>query len=115
MSGALVVALGVPTILLLLLSGLWADRRFAKFDELPAHYDFKGRPTRFASRRLMVWLTPFVFVSGLAITLLPMWLVPPEMQNGNPVTGAVLVCVVLLAGQGVILWLHDRWAKAQNG
>ena len=114
MPGALVLALGLPTILLLLGSGLWADRRFARFDELPAHYDFKGRPTRFASRQTMVWLIPGVLVRVLGAVLLTFWLTRPELQKNNPIVVAIVICVTVLCAQSTILWLHDRWAHEQG-
>lgn len=114
MSLSLVFGLGVPTILLLFAAGLWTDRRFSRFDELPAHYDFRGRPTRFASRRLMAWLIPITFSVILVAILLTLVATPPELHKGDPLEGLIFSCITMLAAQLFVCWLHERWAQQQS-
>ena len=87
MAGAGVTALVIVTIALLLVSGAWTERHYRRFDQLPAHYDFRGRPTRFASRRVMAWLLPVTFSVMLVAVALVAAAAPPGLQNGDPVTG----------------------------
>lgn len=101
-------------IVALLVSGGWTDRTYRRFSELPGHYDFKGRPTRMAPRRVMAWLIPIVFSLMLAVSTVAIAMVPPELQNGSPDAGLVLIVITCLGAQGLILWLLHRWASIQD-
>jgi uncharacterized membrane protein len=115
MQSWLPVLASLPFVALLLASGHWANRRFAAFDELPAHYGIDGEPTRFDSRRTMAWMLPVLFSIVLMVIALLTGLLPAEMRNGDPVTGVVVGGVFLLTGQIFVLWLTLRWARKQEG
>lgn len=106
--------ISLPFVAVLLASGVWASRRFAKFDELPAHFDFHGRVTRMAPRRTMVWMLPVLFSITLVVLVLFTQGVPSELRNGSPATGAIVSGIGLVLAQFFALWLTDRWAKAQT-
>ncbi len=110
--GAMVFA--ALSVITLLWSGWWTDRRYSRFDRIPGHYDFKGRATRLDSRHQMAWLLPVLFSLLIASYGVLFYFVPLQLHNGDPSTGLVLVCLVLLATQGLILWLLARWARSQN-
>lgn len=104
----------LPFVAILLASGVWASRRFARFDELPGHFDFRGRVTRMAPRRTMVWMLPVLFSALLVFLALVMQGIPPELRNGSPVTAALIGGITLVAAQFFVLWLTDRWAGRQK-
>ncbi|KEO88021.1 hypothetical protein EH30_01205 [Erythrobacter sp. JL475] len=106
------VAIVVIAIVLLLLSGVWTDRTYSRFSELPGHYDFRGRATRMAPRRTMAWLLPLTFSLMLAVIGIAMAMLPAEAQN-SPDAGLVIASITLLGAQGLVLWLLDRWASGQ--
>lgn len=107
------MAFAALSIATLLWSGWWTDRRYARFDRIPGHYDFKGRATRLDPRRQMAWLLPVVFSVLIAGYGALFYLLPAELQNGDPSDGLLLVSLVLLATQALILWLLARWARSQ--
>lgn len=111
--GAMVFA--ALSIVALIWSGWWTNRRYSCFDRIPGHYDFKGRATRLDPRRQMAWLLPVLFSLLIAGYGTLFHLVPAALQNGDPSVGMVLVCLVFLAAQGLVLWLLARWAQAQRG
>lgn len=102
------------TVSALLITAVWTDRRYRRFDMLPAHYDFRGRPTRFASRRLMAWLLPVTFSVMLVVIVFAIAAVPPELQNGDSFVGTLALCLTLLGAQALVLWLQDRWSRSQG-
>lgn len=110
--GAIILAL--PFVSLLLASGFWASRRFAGFEHLPGHFDVRGHVTRLAPRSVMVWMLPVTFSVMLLIISGAMVALPREVQNGEPTTGILIVGITLLAAQGLVLWLTDRWARKQG-
>ena len=105
----------LPFVVILLASGVWASRRFACFDQLPGHFDIRGRVTRMAPRRTMVWMLPVLFSLVLVFLALVTQGIPPEVRNGSPVTGALIGGITLVAAQFFVLWLTDRWARQQDG
>lgn len=108
------MAFAALSIVILLWSAWWTDRRYARFERIPGHYDFRGRATRLDPRRQMAWLLPVLFSVSIGGYLALFLLVPAELQNGDPSVGMYMVCVVLLAAQGLILWLLARWARSQK-
>ena len=114
MAGWLPVAVAMPFAGALLASGIWASRRYARFDQLPGHYDFTGRPTRMTSRRVMVWMLPVLFSVSLIGLALFTAVLPQEMQNGDPSVGLLISGAALLGAQLLVLWLTDRWARTQR-
>jgi hypothetical protein len=102
-------------VIALLASGWWTNWRYRRFDQLPAHYDLNGRPTRFESRRVMAWLVPALFSALVAGFVGLVMVVPPEAQNGDPSMALYIVPAVLLASQGLVLLLLHRWASGQRG
>lgn len=104
----------LPFVAMLLASGVWASRRFARFDELPGHFDVRGRVTRMAPRRTMVWMLPVLFSVVLVFLALVMQGVPAEQRNGDPVVGVVVAGITLVASQIFVLWLTDCWANRQK-
>ncbi|GMN03323.1 DUF1648 domain-containing protein [Erythrobacter sp. MTPC3] len=110
--GALLVAAAAS--LLLILSGLWAEKRFASFDRLPAHFNGAGKPTRFASRRLMIWLTPVIFIALITLVISLLATLPENQINGDPDDAVVLMSTIIIGAQAFILWLTTRWARGQE-
>ncbi|NNC59538.1 MAG: DUF1648 domain-containing protein [Erythrobacter sp.] len=108
------LGLALLAVVALVYSAVWTDRRYRRFEQLPAHYDIRGNATRFASRRLMAWLLPGVCIAMLVAIALVTWLVPPGLQNGDQITGLVVASVAMLGSQGLVLWLHERWARKQD-
>ena len=104
----------LPFVALLLLSGAWANRRYARFDEIPGHYDFRGDPTRMSPRGMMVWLMPAVFSFALIVINAASVLSPPEIRKGSPILNALFMGVLLLGAQALLLWLTERWARQQD-
>lgn len=113
MTAWLPVLVAMPFAGLLLLSGPWAGGRYARFERLPGHYDIAGKPTRMASRTMMVWTLPVVCTFVLLAIAIYSAAVPPEMLNGDPVTGVVVGGIGLFAAQLLMLWLTARWASRQ--
>lgn len=105
-------ALGIAV---LLASGWWTDRRYRRFDLLPAHYDLTGQPTRMDSRRVMAWILPVIFSLVIAAMAMLQLLLPPEAHNSDPSTPLYLLPPILLAAQGLVLWLLRRWAADRPG
>ena len=106
--------ISLPFVGVLLASGAWASRRFARFEQLPGHFDFRGRATRMAPRRVMVWMLPILFSAMLVFITLLTEMVPPEYRNGDPLVGALIGGVSLVGAQALVLWLTDRWARRQG-
>ena len=106
-----VAALG---IMVLLASGWWTNTAYARFDQLPGHYDWRGRATRMEKRSVMAWLLPVVFSVSLMAMMVMLITLPSEMVNGDPSVGLYLVTVTLLGGQAFVLRLLSRWAKTQG-
>ena len=100
-------------IVLLLASGWWTERRYRRFDRLPAHYDLTGRATRMDSRRVMAWLLPATFSLFIAAVAALFTALPREMQDGDLSIPLYLLATVLLGAQGLALWLLHRWAARQ--
>ena len=113
MGAWLPVVVTLPFVVFLLASGVWANRRFTRFEELPGHYDFRGNPTRMAPRSVMVWMLPILFSFLLVGNAAIFALAPPEAVNGNAITGVLLIAVILTAAQALVLWLTERWASKQ--
>lgn len=100
-------------IVLLLVSGWWTERRYRRFDRLPSHYDLTGRPTRMDSRRVMAWILPVMFSLFIAAMAALQTVLPPEMHKGDPSLPLYLLPPIFLGAQGLMLWLHHRWAAHQ--
>jgi len=98
----------------LVLSGLWAQTRFSRFEQLPAHFDVRGRATRLAPQRFVIWLTPVMFLitNGAIIALII--ILPPQMINGDPNVAVYVSSAIILFAQGLVLWLLERWARNQD-
>lgn len=104
----------LPFAAILLAAGIWAERRYGDFAELPGHYGFGGHVTRMGPRRLITLVMPFLFVLFLvAISLTPL-LVPPENQNGSLVPGVIFAGVVMVLSYAFVLWLTERWVRARR-
>lgn len=113
MMAGLTIVVALPFVGLLLLSGFWASRRYARFEELPGHYDIVGNPTRMAPRRTMVWMLPALFSFFLLAIAIFAPLIPRELQNGDPAIGVLFGGASSVAAQLFILWLTERWARRQ--
>ena len=110
----LVLLVTLPFVAALLLSGLWAGRRFSHHRELPGHFDFAGRPTRMAPRGVMVWLLPATFSFSLLAMAAMIALVPVDQRKGEVaevVPLIVLIALILLGAQALVLWLMIRWER----
>jgi len=97
-------------LLSLLASSIWAELRFARHARLPAHFDVSGRVTRFAPRRVVIWLTPAIFAAVLALIIGLGQTLPPEWINGDPANAVIVSSLVICGAQGFVLWLIHRWA-----
>lgn len=103
-----------PFLLLIMLSGLWANQRFKRFDRLPGHFDISGKATYLAPRSVIIWYIPISLAALLIAITLAGILIPGELQNGDAVTGVVFGGVCILGAQILILWLTERWASLQD-
>ena len=97
----------------LLYSGHWTDRTYARFDEIPGHFDIRGHETRLAARRPMAWALPVGFSIMLAGLALFARFVPAEYINGDPRIAVWSMILCLPAAQCLFLWLLARWAAKQ--
>ncbi|TWJ09372.1 hypothetical protein [Altererythrobacter ishigakiensis] len=115
MGGWLPLAITAGTVILLILSGAWANRRFADFEQLPGHYDFAGRGSRMTPRRTMVWLLPMMFSVMIGVYGAMAVFVPGAAGGLNELPWwLVFSAGCLLGAQALVLWLTDRWAKRQR-
>ena len=101
-------------VALLLASGWWTDRTYRRFDQIPAHYDIRGKATRLTSRRQMAWAIPAGFSLFLVGFAAIVHFVPADMQNGDPAMSLISASLIMLAAQGLVLWLLHRWAGQQQ-
>ena len=108
------LAVAAVSVLLLLLSGWWTNRAYARFDKLPGHYDWRGRVTRMERRAVMAWLLPVMFSVVLIVMMVLLIVLSPDMVNGDPSVGLYLVSATLLGSQAGVLFLLSRWAKQQG-
>jgi hypothetical protein len=108
------IAIVMVSVLLLLASGWWTDNAYRRFDQIPAHYDIRGNATRLTPRRPMAWALPAGFSIFLVGFALAIGFIPPEMQNGDPSAAIIASSLIMLAAQGIILWLLRRWALGQK-
>lgn len=101
-------------IALLLASGWWINAAFARFEKIPAHYDWRGRATRMERRAVMAWLLPVAFSVILIALVVLLIVLPAEMINGDPSLGLYLATVLLVGAQVSALMLLSRWARRQT-
>lgn len=99
------------SIAVLIYSGWWTDRRYARFDQIPAHYNLRGEATRLTSRSQMAWALPVGFSMMIFGFTAIFGLMPAEYQDDDPNAVLVFVCIILLGAQGLTLWLLGRWAR----
>jgi hypothetical protein len=110
-TGALVIA--VATLVFLIASALWAERRFARFVNLPMHYGFTLEPTRMGSRSAAIWLPTGILVAVVLLNALLPTILGRDHINGDPDFGLTFASLAIVAAQIFILWLHTRWARRQ--
>lgn len=108
-SGALLMA--GAALLFLVLSGLWAERRFASYARLPLHYGPTLRPTRMGSRGVAIWLPTGIMASVIVLNIVVVIALDSDQVNGDPDFGVTLGSLIIAAAQVFILWLHSRWAR----
>ena len=101
------------TLLFLIASGLWAERRFADFQKLPMHYGFSGKPTYYGSRSVAIWLPTVILIAVIVLNASLIYVLDSDQISGDPHFGVMLSCTVIAAAQVFILWLHTRWANRQ--
>lgn len=111
-AGALLIA-GVA-LLFLGLSGLWAQRRFAGFAQLPMHYGPTLKPTRIGSRGTAIWLPTGIMASVIVLNVVLVVALGDENVNGDPDFGVTLGALIVVAAQVFVLWLHSRWARSRG-
>ena len=114
MGGAEGLLAALPFAFILVVSGLWAERRYRRFRELPGHYGLGGHVTRMGSRRAITVAIPLLFALFLVVFSLTPLLVPPENQNGSIVPGVIFSGVVMVAAYGLVVWLTERWVSRQR-
>ena len=114
MPGTGELALTLLTVAILLASGAWTERRFRRFDQLPAHYDFSGKATRYSPRRTMAWLLPVTFSVLMVVIVFAISAIPDKYRDGSTLSATILCSTALLGAQGTMLWLHARWARKQD-
>ena len=99
----------LPFVLLLCASAVWADRRYAAFEEIPRHFDIRGEADALEKRRTMVWALPAAFSLFL---LFFGGVVPLVSEPGTSFVGPTIgIGLVVCAAQVLVLALTDRWAK----
>ncbi len=109
--GALICA--ATAIIMLVLSGLWAEYRFRRFDRLPAHFDWTGRPTRYATRSFVIWLTPAIFAALIITIVFAINFVPKQYVSGDPSIAVMLASAIIVLAHGFVLWMINRWADGR--
>jgi len=114
MSEAFALSVASLSVLALLISAYWTDRRFANFEKLPRQYGLTGEPTAFASRKAMAWGIPLFLIAMLVVMAAATILAPSESANGDPWLNLTMSSVIMLAAQGLVMWLHTRWAAGQE-
>ena len=113
MSGIAALFLAVA-ILALLGSIFWAKQRFGHFEQLPQHYGLRGEASYLGSPALVIWQLPLFFAAMLIGIATLFVFVPRELQNGDPTTGMIVACAAMVGAHAFILWLTERWARAQG-
>jgi hypothetical protein len=102
------------SVIFLLYTGYWTDRRYARFEQFPAHYDFRGRATRLSPRKQMAWAVPIglsVLLIGLVMLLEVM---PAQYINDDPEIAIWSMIIGFPLVQALVLWLLSRWAARQS-
>lgn len=73
----------LPFLLLGVMAAIsWCAGRHVRLDPLPMRWDFRGRPTRYASRLVALWFPVLLavalvmFTSAVSDDTAPVWLVP---------------------------------------
>lgn len=107
---AAVIVIAVAGVAVLLGLALRTSRRFQGFEQLPTHFDLRGRADAFGPGHVILWVVPGILMSTLALIAAIMIIVPREMQNGDPVTGMLICVSALIGAQVLIIWLLGRWA-----
>jgi len=102
------------SIVFLLASGLWAERRFSSFARLPMQYGLNGSVNKMGQRHLAIWLPTGTFIVLQAVNIVLLTMLDPAHINGDPELGLILTSFALAAAQAFILWLHSRWARSQS-
>ena len=109
----IVIVIAIAGVSVLFGLALRTSRRFGRFEQLPTHFDLRGRADAFGPARVILWIVPGILMSTLALIAAIMVIVPREAQNGNPVVGIVITVVTLVGAQVLIAWLLERWAATQ--
>lgn len=65
LGGALLVA--ICAFAAMIGSAAYAGRRFSRFAQVPAHFNFVGRATRLAPRRFVIWSTTGILAGVIAM------------------------------------------------
>ena len=104
----------LPFAAILLAAGIWAERRYRDFAELPGHYGLDGKVTRMGSRRTITLAIPILFALFLVVFSLTPLLVPPENQTGDALSGLLFAGVVMVLSYAFVLWLTERWVRARR-
>ena len=102
------------TIALLLGSAIWTNRRYARFDKLPGHFDIRGRPTCFFPRAVVAWLLPLVFTITAVVLVFVVMVIPQSETREATLYFVAMNCLILLAAQAFVLCLIERWARSQD-
>lgn len=111
MTGWAPLAAALPFVAVLLASGAWANRRYARFERLPSHFGITGKADAYAPRGTMAWLLPLLFSAALIAIAVFVAVLPREMQNGDPLVGVMVGGSGLAGAQLFVLWLTERWAR----
>lgn len=114
MSAAAALVVAGLTIFALLISGYWTDQRFDNFEKLPRQYGFTGEPTAFASRKAMAWGIPLFLIAMLIAIAASIIILPTATATGDPWHTLAVCSVGFLTAQGLVMWLHTRWAAKQG-
>jgi len=114
MPGTGQLVLVVVSIAMMLGTGFWTNHRYSRFEHLPAHFDLRGRPTRFASRTQIAWLLPVVLSVLLLVVILALSAFPEDLRGADPFSASALCCLAMLGALALELWLLSRRTGTQR-
>ncbi|MGB3469980.1 MAG: hypothetical protein WBA51_04070 [Erythrobacter sp.] len=98
----------------LIASAFWAERRFAAFARLPAQFGITGKPSWFAPRSFVLWITPVIFACVIAMLIFSVSGAADVEVKGSPSAAMIWTSAITVAVQGLILWLISSWADGRR-
>lgn len=113
MAAAVLTTAAIAALLVAAIAWRTASR-LRPFDQLPTHFDLRGRADAFGPRRVILVTVPAILITTLAGIAATLVLVPRDLQNGNPVVGMAVCGIAVVGAQVLVAWLLGRWAAEQK-